>query len=141
MKISIRYFSKSGNTKKLAEAIAEELQLEAKSIDVPITLETDILFLGTAIYGFQLSEEIKSFLNTLDEGVVKRIVVFSTSCMSKKARNLVSKQCENLNIPVDEKFYYCKGKYLMFNKGRPNLDDLKACKIFARGIMNGLNQE
>ena len=44
MKIEIRYFTKTGNTKKLAEAIAQELNIEAQELSAPLSEKTDILF-------------------------------------------------------------------------------------------------
>ncbi len=50
MEIKVRYFSKSGNTRKLAEAIAEEAHCTAQDISVPLDGCADILFLGVAVF-------------------------------------------------------------------------------------------
>ena len=50
MEIQVRYFSKSGNTKKIADAIASEVGVEAKSITNGTIGDTDILFLGGSVY-------------------------------------------------------------------------------------------
>mgnify|MGYP002623765722 CR=1 FL=1 len=49
--IAVRYFSKSGNTKQIAEAIAEGAGVQAVSItDEPrLTQHADTLFLGGAL--------------------------------------------------------------------------------------------
>lgn len=44
MKIEVRYFSRGGNTKKLAEAIAKAVGAEAKTVSEPLTEDVDILF-------------------------------------------------------------------------------------------------
>jgi len=44
MKIVIRYYTKTGNTKKLAEAISSAIGVEAKTVDEPLTEDVDILF-------------------------------------------------------------------------------------------------
>ena len=59
MKFDVRYYTETGNTKKLADAISEVVGVEAKTIDNPITEEVEVLFLGTAIYAFGLSKEVK----------------------------------------------------------------------------------
>ena len=46
MKIAVRYYTKTGNTKKLAEAVADAVGAEALPISAPITERVDILFLG-----------------------------------------------------------------------------------------------
>ena len=43
MKIAIRYYTKTGNTKKLAEAISSAIGVEAKTVDEPLTEDVDIL--------------------------------------------------------------------------------------------------
>ena len=50
MKIAIRYYTQTGNTKKLAQAIAEALGVEAKDITCPLEEKTDILFLCNSVY-------------------------------------------------------------------------------------------
>ncbi len=50
-KIEVRYFSKTGNTAKLAEAIAKTLGIKAKTVDTPLEGDVDILFLGSSVYG------------------------------------------------------------------------------------------
>ena len=37
MKIAIRYFTRSGHTQKLAEAIAEKIHIEAETISLPLS--------------------------------------------------------------------------------------------------------
>ena len=50
MKAEIRYFTKTGNTKKLADAIAEELGTQAKDLSASLPEKTDILFLCSSMY-------------------------------------------------------------------------------------------
>ena len=44
MKIAVRYYTKTGNTKRLAAAIAEAVGAEALPISAPINEPVDILF-------------------------------------------------------------------------------------------------
>ncbi|MDR1398577.1 MAG: hypothetical protein LBJ41_01450 [Treponema sp.] len=53
MKYAVRYFSKSGNTEKVAHAIADAIGVKVVSVDTTetvITEKMDILFLGMATY-------------------------------------------------------------------------------------------
>ena len=54
MKIAVRYYTKTGNTKRLAEAIAEAVGVKALPISEPVTEQTDILFLGNSYYAFSI---------------------------------------------------------------------------------------
>ena len=49
MKAAVRYYTKTGNTKKICDAIAEAIGVEAKSVDVPLEEETEVLFLGNSV--------------------------------------------------------------------------------------------
>ena len=46
MKYAVRLYTRSGNTKKLADAVAKIVSVEAKDVTVPLDEKTDILFLG-----------------------------------------------------------------------------------------------
>ena len=61
MKIAVRYYTKTGNTKKLAMAIAEAVGVEAKPISVPVDEPVDILFLGNSYYAFSIDPEVNLF--------------------------------------------------------------------------------
>lgn len=51
MKFAVRYYTKTGNTKRLAEAIAKELGVEALPISEPVEDAVDYLFLGISLQG------------------------------------------------------------------------------------------
>ena len=48
MKCAVRYYTKTGNTKKLAEVVAAALGVEALPISEPVSEQTDLLFLGNS---------------------------------------------------------------------------------------------
>ena len=48
MTVAVRYYTKTGNTKRLAEAIAAAVGAEALPISEPVTEQADILFLGNS---------------------------------------------------------------------------------------------
>ena len=58
MKIAIRYYTKTGNTKKLAEAISDAINVESMTIDTPLSEDVDILFLGSAVYAAGIDKKI-----------------------------------------------------------------------------------
>lgn len=47
MKIAIRYYTKGGNTKKLADAISQATGVAAESVEQPLAEDVDILFRST----------------------------------------------------------------------------------------------
>jgi flavodoxin len=79
MKFLVAYFSQTGNTKKVAEAIFEELGegAEIKALaDVESLDAYDLAFIGFPIMGFGPAKEAKSFLD--DHAAGKRIALFMT---------------------------------------------------------------
>ena len=63
MKAAIRYYTRGGNTEKLALAISKATGLPAETIDVPLLEDVDILFLGSSVYGFDVDDQVKQFIS------------------------------------------------------------------------------
>ena len=138
MKIEIRYLSKSGNTKKLADAIGEELEVKALDISNNIKEKTAILFLGGAYYGFDIDKELKAFIESLDDKV-KKVAIFSTSAFMKGVPKRIKKHLKRKNIEVIDETFYCKGEYRNTNIGKPDDNDLTNIKAFASMIISNLS--
>ena len=135
MKYAIRYYSRTGHTKSVAEAIAEVIGVEAKSIDEKLEEDVDVLFLGSAFYAASLDENVKNFIKQIDVNVGK-IVNFSTATLLGSTCKEVAKVAKEKNIPIYEKEFHCKGSFGMIFKGRPNNKDLEKTKEFAKEIIN-----
>ncbi len=135
LKIAIRYYTKSGNTKKIAEAISEASGAEALSIEEPIKDEVDILFLGSSVYGAEVDEKVKKFISSLDSKKVKKVVNFSTAAILPSTYNQVSKLLSKQNIPIEKSEFHCRGKFKFLHKEHPNREDLEKAKKFAENII------
>lgn len=134
MTFAVRYFTQTGNTKRLAEAIAEELGVEALPIDTPISEKVDVLLLGNSYYAFTIAPEVGAFVSGLSKDKVGKIIAAMMKSTYKKVRSVAN----TVGIPVLDKEFHCKGEFKGMNKGRPNEDDLKAAKEFARNIKKEL---
>lgn len=113
MKVQVRYYSRSGNTKILAEAIAKGVNTKAISIDDSNALindKTDVLFIGGALYAYGLDNKIKEYISNLDSRNIKKAVVFSTSWISKHSIDLIKKALKNKGIDVAKNYIYYKNK-------------------------------
>ena len=128
----VYYQSRGGNTKKVAEAIAKALEVEAKPITEPMVEEADILFLGSAVYAAQLDNGTKSFIDSLAGKKIGKVVLFGTSAGGRKPFGMMRKRLEKLGFAVDEKDLFIPGAWFVMNKGRPNEKDLAAAEEFAR---------
>lgn len=127
MRAAVRYYSRSGNTKAVAEAIAEAAGVSAISVDASdaaITEPVDVLFIGGALYAYGLDSHLKDYLKTLKKDDAKQAVVFSTSWISKHSIDLIKKALSEAGITVVSESFYVKNK--------PNDAQLKATADFAR---------
>lgn len=126
MKCAVRYYSRSGNTRLLAEAIADELGVPSVSVDAPeakLSGHTDVLFIGGALYAYGLDKKLVSYIRTLDSDMVGRAILFSTTWHSKHSFDLMRKELEARGIAVAERTFYAKNK--------PSAECLKEAKAFA----------
>ena len=135
MKVAVRYYTKTGNTKKLAMAVAEALGAEALPISVPVTEPVDLLFLGNSYYAFSIDPEVRAFIRALDKEKVGKIVNFGSAAMLNSTLKKVKAEAAKRGIPVDDREFHCKGEFKGIHKGKPDADDLKAAALFAKSIM------
>lgn len=142
MKTWVLYYSKGGNTKKIAEAMAEELGVP-KSEQIPPAYPPEgvnLLFLGTAVYAGKPDPKMVEFIRTLNNDRVKNVVVFGTSGDGNKAAiETVKTLLKEKGINVIDETFCCRGKFfLFFNRKKPDDNDIKAAKEFARRVNDSL---
>ena len=135
MKVAVRYYTKTGNTEKLANAVAEAVGVKALPISEPITEPVDVLFLGNSYYAFSIDPEVKRYIRSLDSYKVKRIVNFGSAAMLNSTWKKVKAEADQVGIKMDDREFHCKGEFKGLHKGRPNESDLKKAAAFARKII------
>ncbi|MBP5416856.1 MAG: flavodoxin [Clostridiales bacterium] len=135
MKIAVRYYTKTGNTKRMAEAVAQAVGVEAQPITTPVTEKVDILFLGNSYYAFSIDPEVRDFIKSLDKEKVGRIVNFGSAAMLNSTYKKVKAEADKVGIAMDPREFHCKGEFKAFHKGRPNEVDLKEVAEFAKSFL------
>ena len=135
MNTAIRYYSKTGNTKKLADAISEVTGAKAQTVDVPIDDEVDILFLGSSVYAAGVDEKVKKFIQSLNSRKVKKVINFSTAAILTSTYSQVSKLLSEKNILADSREFHCRGSFKVMQKNRPNSEDISELKSFVKEVM------
>ena len=113
MNVAVRYYSRSGNTRKVAEHIAKAAGVEAVSVDskdAALNEKVDVLFIGGALYAYGIDDNLKQYLNGLSIDKVGKAVVFSTSWLSKHALDLIKNGLTEKGIPVESETLYFKSK-------------------------------
>jgi len=129
------YYSMTGKTKKVAEAIATELDVTAENVKTKAKLaEESFVFLGAGKYGPLRSWGLQEFIdgNNFDG---RKVALFGTSGDGK------GKEVEALEETVTAKGakisgrFYCKGEFLfIINRKHPTSEDLENARKFAREL-------
>ena len=130
------FFSRSGNTKKLAKAIAEELNVKARHIvSVKALPEVVDIFLGSGLYFLRPSKLIRDFIQNNDfQG--RKIALFGTSAAGIGIETMGMERLLKRKGAIITGKYYCKGQFFFIRKGRPADKDLEKAREFARSIKN-----
>lgn len=137
MEIAVRYFTKSkkGNTKKIASYLEKKLNVEVKTIEDKLDKKVDILFLLNAMYAANIDSKVKKYiLDNKDK--IGLLVDLCNSCSGKSTYNKIKKVCQKANVKLCDKHHVVIGSWLMFNKDRPNNDDLEKAYEFTKNIIN-----
>ena len=79
MKYAVRYASRGGNTRAVADEIAKKIDVKAERISEPLEEEVDVLFLGAGVWFASVTKDMKEYLAALDGGKIKQILALSTS--------------------------------------------------------------
>jgi flavodoxin I len=131
----VLYYSMTGNTKKLATAIAAELGVEAKNIKTETAIPQEgLLFIGSGSYGDRPAEDMVKLIANCDF-TGRKVALFGTS--GKGAGKEVEGMAEALKQKGANVMgsYYCKGKsFVVVNIGHPGRDELEGARKFAREI-------
>ncbi len=136
MKVAVRYYTKTGNTKRMAEAVAKALGVAALPLSAPVEERVDLLFLGNSYYAFSIDPEVRDFIRALDKDKVGKLVNFGSAAMLNSTWKKVKAEADKVGIPMEEREFHCRGEFKGLHKGRPNAGDLEAAAAFAREIVN-----
>ncbi len=164
MKTLIAYFSLTGNTKKIAEAIYETLEGDkeiTKIEDCPDLDEFSLVFVGFPVHSHSVPFKVENFLKNIPQG--KKIALFSThgsltgSQLSREAleyaivlaskvkvlgsfscRGKVSPQALELLMKSPEHAAWAEMAASAHN--HPDQNDLEDARAFARWILTLYSQ-
>jgi len=86
MKPCVVYFSRTGNTKRMAEVIADltdSPMFDLTSSEPSVVANYDLLFIGTPVEGFRPAKETMKFVEHLPKAEGKKTVLFCTYAIFK----------------------------------------------------------
>jgi flavodoxin len=130
MNIRLVYATMTKHYKKLADAIAQDLNISAENVKISLKMENvDLMIIVGGIYGGESLPEMLAFVKSLDSNAVKKAVLI-TSCVTKKMGQKTVRQSltENGIEVADE--YICQGSFLIKALGHPNKNEIKEAVEF-----------
>ncbi|MFT8325082.1 MAG: flavodoxin family protein [Lentilactobacillus hilgardii] len=130
MNVAVRYYSKTGNTKKVAQEIAKQLQVVAKSIDSPLDRPVDQLFLGGAIHNASMDHQLKDYAAQLDPQKVGQVVMFGTSGAILTIGHGLEKALKANHISVSQSQLFLHG--MLPNKKALKTNEREQIAMFVR---------
>ena len=130
MNVEVRYLSRGGNTKRLAEAVARALNVTAQGVDQPMNGRADLVFLCASVYAGSPDKQVTTFVkqNARDIG---RLVVLSTSASGKSTHTKLKAVAEDMGVAVSDNYFHCPGAFMMLHRNRPNAEDCQRAAAFA----------
>ena len=135
MKMRIIYHSILGHSKKIAQAIAQELQVNAHDIrEKPELNNIDLLYIVSGIYGGKSAPELLEFLKSLGSQQIKLAVLLTSSAGKTTPATEVRTALTKLDIPVAEEEFTCQGAILFVGMGHPNKTDIQNALTFVREL-------
>lgn len=134
MKTAIRYYSKFGHSKKMADVIAGVTGVSPDTVASPVDEETDILFLGAGVFLGRVDKSVSAFIGNLDPSKVKCVVLFGSSAIIDSPVPQMRKKLEERGIAVADRSFSCKGAMGPVHSGHPDDNDLNELKKFTESF-------
>lgn len=135
MKIEVRYFSRTGHTRKMAEVVSSVLGTSAEGINVPLPDgKTDVLLLGSSVYYAGVDKAVRKFISTLSPDKVGRVICFGSAGIIESSYAQVKGLLQKQGVEVDDREFHCRGEMFKVHAGHPDAGDLAALKAWAEGL-------
>ena len=137
--IAVRYYTRSGNTKKLATAVARAVKAGEKPVSVDLPGKTDLLFLGSSVYGGRFHPEVGEFL-VRNQDKITNICLFGSSASGQTVKKRLKKLLKYSDMTLLDESFSCPGHFLFLHKERPNRKDLEKAAAFAKEVREKYGQ-
>ena len=143
MRALVLYASLTGNTRKVARAIARELGAQALDVHKASAqdfAQPELLFVGDGVYFGRPSRAMVRFLRGLPKLNGVKAAVFGTYGTQAKQLDALAKILMEKGAEVVDRFS-CPGQDWftlgLLHRHRPNEEDLKRARAFARKLAEG----
>ena len=136
MKVAVRYFTRGGNTKKVADAIAQAVGVEAQDLTSPLPEKVQILFLGNSVYAAGMDPAVKRFISE-NKDKIGMICNVSTAALLPSTYKQMEKVAAQNGVSLSPREFHCRGSFSLMHRGHPDKADLEAAKRFALQVVDG----
>lgn len=134
MKTAIRYYSKFGHSKQMAEAIEDIVGAKAAMVAEPLNEPVETLYLGAGVFLGKVGGAVMDFISTLTPDKVKCVVLFGSCAIIESPVPQMRKALESRGIAVSDKSFTCKGSMGPVHSGHPDAKDIEAFRQFIRNF-------
>ncbi len=138
MNIKVVYHTTTGNTRKVAEAVAAAAGVKAESIEDSelSSAPVDLLFVGDGLYGGKPHKKTVAFISSLDPGKVKNAAVFATYGGQARIGEELKKHFQEKGIHLIGEPFTCRGRaWIFINRSHPDESDLNRARAFAKAAV------
>jgi flavodoxin I len=134
--IAVLVDSRGGNTRKVADAIADELGVKAGDVTAPLPDDAKILFLGSGTYGGRPGEAMLKLIGSANF-TGRKVALFGTAGGDGGAGKMIAVMTDALTQKGASILgsWHCRGRMLVVNWGHPDKEDLENAKKFAREML------
>lgn len=132
---AIRFYSKFGHSKQMAEAVEDIVGVKAATVAEPLTEPVEVLYLGAGVFLGKVNSTVIDFINTLTPDKVKCVILFGSCAIIESPVPQMRKALEAKGITVSDQSFTCKGSMGPIHMGHPNQDDLNNFRKFIQSTI------
>jgi len=145
MNVLVLYASLTGNTKKLAAAMADALGTKPLQVkEVTSVKDVDLLFLGSGVYWNRPSRAVTRFLRSLPSLDGVKVGLFGTYGAAPRQLDVMANLVQKKGGEILGRFS-CRGRDWfvlgLVARGHPSDAELDAAAAFARNMRERLSRE
>ncbi|MBP5527736.1 MAG: hypothetical protein J6X79_04695 [Bacteroidales bacterium] len=136
MNAAIRYYSKFGHSKQMAEAIENIVGAKAATVAEPLSEPVDTLYLGAGVFLGKVNGAVMDFIASLTPDKVGRVVCFGSCAIINSPVPQMRKALEARGITVSPQEFTCKGSMGPVHSGHPDAQDIDAFHKFIQSTVS-----
>ena len=140
MKIAVIYSSITGNTKKIAKAIAQEIRADLFPVKSPPKLQDyDLIFLGSGTYGNRPHQSLISFIKKTNLSG-KKVAGFMTYASNRKGLDFLEALLLDKKAKIIGLWGTTSRIIFILKRSHPDKSELSSALIFAKNIVQKIKK-